>query len=555
MANRDAMPRRSILLALRREPNAGARFANSPSYASRTGERARAWGRFTLAGLGILFSLAALAACRVKSVPAEQDAEDTAGSVASSERTPPDAALGASASLLGSDAAALAGEDAAIEPLPPPTSLRLRAASVNEAPPTSALGRGGEYPGLPIPVRFVGMADYPSNVTEFAAGPEFEDCPRGVVLDAMGEESEQYLWGECVAEQAVAALNEELQRVLGVDDQLFESLGYFLADAPQYTVVRSRDQEEAQLAELNDFALAAGGVLTVSISNWVHRAGGYAGIDRGLDQNLGAVIMLSQGADTRVLLHEFGHIMGGVHVDADPSGSGKITSDACGLIEAPVVENCDCDFNLMQAQRGVIACPKCEAVAQTFLTPKYADYFRALADCWFSRRRFAGAPQACGFQDLQMECHGYANTELECLCPGAEAKLRLDSCTPLDASAEAVFMDVCAESACFYREAYPGVRCTTKDDKTRCICQNSGRAFSVPGGCASLTEADVFDGCLSEEPLGSCSLRSGRQRVECVVKRDTSLACICTQTGRIFSAREGAVCAELDAASVERDCQ
>ncbi len=432
-------------------------------------------------------------------------------------------------------------------------SSSLRLLGDDTPPALESLGKSGRFPQLPIPVRFVGMADYALDVTQFAAGDDFDGCPRGVAYDTEGRQTEQVVWSDCVALAAVEHLNAEMQSVLGTTETVFESLGFFLADGPEYTVVRSRQQEEEQLAELSGFALAIGGVLSVSISNWTHRAGGYAGIDRPLDETDGAVIMLSQGADKNVLVHEFGHIMGAVHLDEDLPEDGMIRYDACGPISAPGVASCDCEFNVMQSERGVAACPDCAPREQTFLTSEQADFFRAMADCWFSRRRFAGLLETCSFAELQMDCHGYRNDALFCDCPGGEARMVLDACHPLDSAAEAVFFESCSESSCLYREAYPGVRCTTRAGNTQCQCMDDGTMFSAPG--CGLEPVDVFDACLSQPAKAVCPLSFDGERVECVVQQDDTLACICTESGRLFAAPAGAECKDLDLDSVRRNCR
>lgn len=399
------------------------------------------------------------------------------------------------------------------------------------------------FAGLPIPIAYVGMTDTPSGVTQFAAAADFVDCPTGLAVGWNQQMMTGPLWSDCVAAHITDRLNLSFQELLNTDQQIFESVGYSTFESPEYSVFASRAQVDAALQALDTTEFNTPGQITAIISNWTHSIGGLAPYDQPLDDANGIVLAISQVSDDAVI-HEVGHALGFAHTDEDPEQTGRLRYDFCGELEAPVLPKCNCEMNLMEAVSGVCA-PQCGDKPYTFSTPTHGEYFRDVASCWLSERRFAGNAVGCIWPDIA-ECVGYENTGMTCTCLNGNGSVPMRSCSDATQAEIDSLLDTCDaefsnDNLCMSFTAYPGVYCFENDGNYDCACLSDDTPLPQNKPCEEFTPEEIYSTCLGSQPEGTCEATRGNVKLSCV-ETNQGLSCICSDTGSTLDS-SGSTCA------------
>jgi hypothetical protein len=402
------------------------------------------------------------------------------------------------------------------------------------------------FEGLPIPIAFVGMTDTPGGVLQFAAPAQFADCPSGLALGWNQQMTTGPLWSDCAAAHITERINQAFQVLLDTDQVLFESMGYSTFEAPQYSVFTSRSQVNAALQTLDADEFTTPGQITAIISNWTHSIGGLAPYNQPLDDTNGIVLAISQVSDDAVI-HEVGHALGFDHTDEDPHQTGIMTYDFCEPMSAPILSKCSCEMNLMEAVSGVCDA-QCGDKNYTFDTPSHGDYFRDVATCWFTERRFAGNSIECEWPNVA-HCVGYENTGMDCTCLNGVGSLQMRSCTDATTSEITELLQTCeaafsSNDLCSSFVAYPGVYCFEREGSYDCACLSDDTPFATGKPCGEFTAEEIYATCLGEQPQTTCSTTLGDIALSCV-ETDEALNCICSNTGSTLDS-DNTKCGDVD---------
>ncbi len=428
------------------------------------------------------------------------------------------------------------------EPTPPMTP-------VEPEPPQQPM-----FEGLPIPIAFVGATDSENGITLFGAPVADDDCPKGMARGKDGSDVEQVVWSDCVAELTAERINAEYQKLLGTDQVLFESAGYTAVEMPAYAQFDSRDEVSAALEAWADSELAIPGTLTAVVSNWTHSLGGLARRDSALDDEHAIVLAISQLSGFSVI-HEVGHAIGFPHTDEDENGDRMLHYDFCGEISAPVLDVCNCERNMMEAEVG--GCPECSKKEYSLVTETHGDFFRDIATCWFSDRRFAGERYGCSVDGLAT-CEGYTNTSMTCSCYENGATFEVDECQDLVGEDAETHYATCGterptREVCERYDAYPGVGCIEDGEGSNtCYCFDGDDTFTSAVSCGGLTDEDVFTNCLPNPVVETCSGSAAGVTVNCAEDSEGVLSCICTDSGAIVQVNR--TCSEADVGSMAESC-
>lgn len=466
-----------------------------------------------------------------------------------------DSSNGDEANTTSSDNTTAPTSDAPNEHSTTPDSVNTNAATQTTVATGSASSTNGEptsqaptqrFEGLPIPIAYVGMTDTPGGVTQFATSALFADCPTGLALGWNQQMMTGPLWSDCAAQHITTRINEAFQELLDTDQVFFESVGFSTHEAPEHSVFTSRDQVSRALQELDSTALNVPGQITAIISNWTHSIGGLAPYDQALDDQHGIVLAISQVTDAAVI-HEVGHALGFRHTDEDPEQTGVLHYDFCEPLSAPILAQCNCEMNLMEAISGVCA-TQCGDKAYSFDTPTHGEYFRDVASCWFGERRFAGDPLECDWPGIA-HCVGYENTGLACECLSGTGTIEIQSC--VDASVEEItqLLETCdtelaPDNLCMSFVAYPGMYCFEHDGDFDCACLSDDTPFTTGKPCAEFTAAEIYATCLDEQPKDTCQTTLADLTLTCVETND-SLNCICSDTGAMLDSAN-TKCSDVD---------
>jgi hypothetical protein len=372
--------------------------------------------------------------------------------------------------------------------------------------------------------------------------------------------SVQPLWSDCVATHVTAQLNAKFGELLDTSQALFESQGFSTFDAPEYAMFDTREAAEAALSDMSE-KYGKPGVLTGFISNWLNGGGGFAPRDQPLDADYGVGFVVSQGM-LDAITHEVGHVTGLLHSDQDLLGTGLLSYDVCGPMSAPVLGDCNCEFNIMEAVQGEGRCPQCKPREASFVTETHGEFFRDVVDCWLTKRRFMGRGIRCILSGIG-DCTGYENAPLECLCEDGQTEFELASCQESSQATFDAIRETCGvgpgqpmfEEFCTNYAGYPGVECQLlPDDTTQCGCRSDGSLFTTNSTCEELTAKQIQDACLGQAVTEQCSGSAPNDEIRCVKTADGEFNCICATSGAVLSGSSGSSCADYDLDDLASGC-
>lgn len=410
------------------------------------------------------------------------------------------------------------------------------------------------FEGLPIPIAYVGLTDATREILEFAAPDPLDDCPEGMAATFPGESGSMTVWSECVATRVTEQINAEYQKLLNTDQVFFQSVGYSTQELPEYAEFTTAEQVDAAVESFRDSNLAVPGQLTVVISNWTHTLGGRAPTNVPLDADNGPVLAISQFSSFSII-HEIGHVLGFDHTDEDVYGDGMLYYDFCEPLSAPVLSVCNCEMNMMEAQFG--SCLECPSQEYSLVSETHADFFRKVASCWFSERRFAGRGIGCSLPGVA-DCTGYDNTALDCLCEDGQTTFEIPSCDALGGEAALEHYETCGVEVptlelCERYTAYPGVYCYEDNEgNSECYCADASAEFISDKPCDELTDEEVYAQCVMQPVSVDCTGASGAQSIACAEIGGGSVGCICTDSGAMLELDD--TCATLDLEALARSC-